>query len=153
MYCSRCGKSNDADAKFCTSCGGPLVQKTAQESQKTYTGKVESKPYGATRSGAAPSGTYKQENKRPAGDPEKSSVLGIIALICAFLFPIVGLVLGLIDYNTNDGYSKKIAKWAMIAAGVILVLRIVLSIVSAIMGAAISRMVVDYIINTMKMYM
>lgn len=124
MYCSKCGKLNKAGAKFCTYCGSPLVQKTAQvsQTQKTYTGNVENKPCGAAKE--AP----KQENKKPAGNPNKSSALGIMALVFAFLLPINGMILGYFDYRTKDGYSKKLAKWAMIVAGGMLILSRIISV-------------------------
>jgi len=130
MYCSKCGKLNDSDAKFCTGCGAPLAA-------KAYSGTVENKPSGSSTAYEKP----KQEYKKPAGDPDKSSTLGIIALIMAFLVPIVGLILGLVDYNAKDGYNKNIAKWAMIASGVIIVLRIILSIA---LSTFYSRLIMEF---------
>lgn len=139
MYCPNCGKQNVDDAKFCTGCGAALAPKTAAETQaqKSYFADQTKEP-------EAP------KAKSAVDHSDKSSTLGIVALIMAFLIPIVGLILGIIDYNAKDGYNKQMAKWAMIAAGIVFVVRI---IAQAILNAYFTNVFTNLFMDFFRFYM
>lgn len=78
----------------------------------------------------------------PAGSPttgeDPGRILGIVALVLAFLFSIAGLITGIIARKRSKeaGYSNGFAKWAIILSIVFMVLGAILAIVLVVGGAA-----------------
>ncbi len=99
MYCKNCGQQIDDNAYVCIHCG---VKTDADESSDRGGEKVAKKI-------------------------EKKNILGGLALIFAFLMPIVGIILGItsiIVACNGDGYLRKDGIIAIVISVVVIALRI-----------------------------
>ena len=74
--------------------------------------------------------------ENPADYPGKT--LGIVALVLAFLFPRLGLILVLVANNQSKaaGYANPFAKWAIILSIIFLVIGLIVGIIVAVTSAA-----------------
>lgn len=108
-YCIFCGEKIEEDSEFCPNCG-------AKQERITVT-----------------------NEEINASNNNDASNLSIIALIFAFVFPIVGLILGIIGMSkaknmSGKGYGLSLA--AVIIAGLDIVMTIVVLIIVIVFGGA-----------------
>ena len=117
MYCSNCGKEIEGGASFCPYCGSPAGNSTP----------VQNVNYDGTQQPPANQPYYDYQNQMNGfgydSAPPESSGTATGALVCAFLIPIVGLILGIIGtVKYSDAKLKRrciiaiiisIAVWAL----------------------------------------
>lgn len=76
---------------------------------------------------------YQPAPQAPAGAsaPVPGKTLGIVALILAFFFQLLGLILGIVALNQSkgSGYSNAPAKWAIWLSIIFMVLGVVIMII------------------------
>ena len=146
MNCTRCGKEIAAGQNFCAVCGAPVaIQQTQTQSYQNpaqhgyqQPGQTYQQPYQASYQ--APYQPYQQGYQAPYQQPVRQSspaslILGIVGIIFAWLFAlvghitsIIGIVLGIKEYRQNGKM-----------AGLILsIIGEVCSILSSAIGAAIA---------------
>ena len=72
----------------------------------------------------------------PAGTDYPGKTLGIVAVILAFVFTILGLILGIVAGNQSKaaGFKNTPAKVAVILSVIFLVVGLVVAIISAVTG-------------------
>ena len=100
MFCPNCGLELHPQAVICPRCG---YQPDAQRS------------------------FYQGNYGQPA---QEGSGFAIAALICAFLIPLVGLVLGIVGLSKyREGTYRKMCIWAIVLAPILWILNFVLSLV------------------------
>lgn len=133
MFCSNCGKQIDDNVVNCPFCSAetgvtpaqteePAAEQTAQQAQPQY-----EQTYGQQNYEQQPYQPYQTQSYQP---PRKSGSngLAIAGFICAFFFPLLGLIFSCIGLN----HSKKMGgdgKGLSIAGIVISVLAIVIIII------------------------
>lgn len=67
----------------------------------------------------------------PQYQPTESNGIAIAALICAFLIPLVGLILGIVGLNKYKGGTyRKMCIWAIVLAPIVWLVNFVFSIVA-----------------------
>ncbi len=82
-YCSKCGKEIMDEAVICVHCGCQVSEGTTQNNR--------------------------QQTVNPVVEPGESNGLAIGAIVCAFLIPILGLILGIVGmakYKTQSYKSQ-----------------------------------------------
>lgn len=93
IYCTRCGKQNPSDTSYCGSCGNLMESKQPSHLHRTH---IES---------------YATMQQISLG-----TKVGI-ALLC-FLFPMIGIIVGLVLINDSDPYKKYTGRiWLNIGIG------------------------------------
>ena len=97
MFCSNCGAQQDASARFCGSCGNAMTGASAPAATAQA----------APAAPAAPQGVYAAPSTGYAPAPAASGT-AVAALVLAFFFPVVGLILGYVAKNEirNSGGTK-----------------------------------------------
>ena len=137
MYCSKCGHPNDDNTTFCTNCGAPLTEETANEQVESAQPQAPQQPMPQTQPSASVPGK---------GLGIASMVLGIVSLVLfCFLYiaipcAIVGIILGIVSRNqakkagAPTGMSTAGIVCSAIALG-ILVIVLILTIIGVV-GAA-----------------
>lgn len=146
--CEKCGEMIKNEAKFCPSCGTvcedtkPAAAKataTKVTVTKVEAAKAQPAQGQAAQGQAAPKPQPKPVVKRKIEHPKAEvtscgySIMGIIALIASLSFSaIVGLVLGIIDYKSDNGCPKGMAIAAIVISGV----RILAVIIGMCFGAS-----------------
>jgi len=122
MFCSKCGKELEQDAKFCPACGTNLDQEAqANESQ-------------IHQHEAGPSGETSPKGATAA------LVCGIIGIVMSFIIPLVGLILSLVAISQGIK-ANKVSKTGIATAGYIMgiagiILSIIMWVLSAVMLAS-----------------
>ena len=89
MYCSQCGAKVTPNTKYCSNCGAPIEDRSQYNTFNSYDNGM----------------TYRQESNNGMQTPndEKAGLgFGIVALVCSFVFPIVGLIFGIISMKRKD---------------------------------------------------
>lgn len=97
-YCQHCGSQLDDNSSFCSNCGAKI---------ETF---VNPQQY---------------QNQNVDYNQNSNSELPIIALVLAFFFPFIGLIIGIYANNKAKeatGQSNPIARAAIIVSAVILIL-------------------------------
>ena len=88
MFCAKCGKEMDDNAKFCPSCGADTAAQPVSSGQPVTT----EQPTYQQASYSEPAYT---EQTQSSGSGVGAMVCGIISLVLCWV-PIVGLVLGIV---------------------------------------------------------
>lgn len=133
-FCVACGARLPVDAAFCLSCGARQTGSVPALEQRAAVGAVPIRTEAAETALPAVQSAPLHETEKP----QKNKV-AIAALICAFLAPLVGFILGIVGINkakTLKGEGKKMS----IAA-------IVIGIVSAIVSLAVAVLLTFLIID------
>lgn len=150
MYCSKCGRQVDDQAKFCPGCGAPMtaqsVNKAGNETaeQDDFFAKPEqagnhdefftnySAPApGYTAPGAAPANQWSAPNTWAPGNPpqqaasEEKNSLALAGFICAFFIPLLGWIFGGIGLSRAKRYGGNGKGFAIAAIVVATVMAIV----------------------------
>jgi hypothetical protein len=87
MFCTKCGKSNPADSRFCHSCGNELFGSAASEAGNTETGN-------APQASAAAPAANAQQATVPQPKAGKSKQIILIVAGCLAVLIIAGGILG-----------------------------------------------------------
>ena len=82
-YCKNCGVELSDDAVFCPNCG---------EKQTSDNSNIQSNP------------TTVSQSTNTVYVTSESSTLGVMAIVCGFLMPFLGLILGIVGLSS---YKKK----------------------------------------------
>lgn len=91
-YCPNCGAEAKDEAKFCEYCG----HKFENVNQNNY---INQAPNNNTN--VYNSNVYKND------EPYESTAVGVCAIIFAFLFPIIGLILSIVALTTKKSQTNK----------------------------------------------
>ena len=123
MYCRKCGKEINDDAYVCIYCGAKAHETPAN-----------------TGSAGAGYASYGSNNTQPPVTYKKTNGMAIAGFVCAFVFPLLGLIFSIIGMKQcqergDDGYG--LAKAGKIISIVFMVLSFVLGIIYGIEIAAI----------------
>jgi len=127
IFCLNCGQAIPKDAKFCTYCGatvrsqetvapgGQTATRMCLACGRSYPTEYSFCPYcGAYPAGgsqpSAPYQTYPTYQKQPLG------AIKYACWILAFLFPIVGIIWGIIWLVDKDEEKKEAGKIALVIA-------------------------------------
>lgn len=149
------------DARFCPNCGAPLASsqntfpgndafsQSGNSFDRQQSGRTSGQPFGQptgqSQGGYTPWGQQpyqgQQQYIRPEPVPQTSSGLAIGALICAFLFTILGLILGCMGLSR---YPKGNSSRTMCVVAIVIsslriafyVITLLLTIAGVIGGAA-----------------
>lgn len=108
--CEYCRSENNDGANFCEHCGAPL-----NAANNSYDQDVVDTVY--TQQSA------QQEEAKPV--KTGASPLSIVAFVLAFIIPVVGLVLGIIDVSQKDGREKGFSIAAICVSGVAIIILVV----------------------------
>ncbi len=127
MYCRKCGKEINDEAYVCIYCGAK-AHETPEE-----------KPANTGYAGAGYA-SYGSNNTQPPVTYKKTNGMAIAGFVCAFLFPLLGLIFSIIgmkqcEERGDDGYG--LAKAGKIISIVFMVLSFVLGIIYGVAIAAI----------------
>lgn len=111
VKCKKCKKEISSTAKFCTHCGEPYQKQYCVECGHAMS---------LNETACSKCGYVVNEQNfynKPIQEPSKGEKydLSIVALICSFIVPIVGLVIGLITLNANKGQKNEARTFSMIA--------------------------------------
>ena len=88
MYCSQCGAKVNPNTKYCGNCGAPIEKRDEYNTFNNYDNNM----------------TYSQNNGlEPAVEEKVGLGLAITSLVFAFIFPVVGLILGIIAIRKANG--------------------------------------------------
>ncbi len=114
MYCSKCGHPNDDNTTFCTNCGAPLTEGTAND---------QAQPAVQPQAPQQPMPQVQPSTSVPGkGLGIASMVLGIVSLVffcvlyLAIPCAIVGIILGIVSRNQA---KKAGAPTGMSTAGIV----------------------------------
>lgn len=118
-YCSKCGKQLNDDDAFCSGCGQPTG---ANIGQAPYQGQPVNQAYAGNNANSYNADS--SYNNQGSSIKEESMALAIVALICSFLLPGVGIILPIIGLFTYKKTEYRI--WCIVA--------IVINIIDIIIG-------------------
>lgn len=134
-YCAKCGKQLEDEACFCSSCGANL-----SDVEVTNNADVKNEQQTVASENNSQEGV-KQENKKSDALNEyvkmqqqaEEKKLSILAIVFAFVVPIVGIILGIVGLTKNNGsiYRSRFIL-AIVLAVVLQVLSLILSVVLSI---------------------
>ncbi len=103
MLCKNCGASLNENVKFCPECGTPrTVAAPASE--------ASSEPKAPMYTTSAPEYTYAQPayaQAVPYEDPSPILTWGIVGLICAFIFNVLGIIFSAIAISKAKHYADR----------------------------------------------
>ena len=128
MFCKKCGTEIPNNVAFCTRCGAPVenqAQSQQQSAQTTYNYQPPQQPQ------------YQQPQYQhaPATKPSYASlVLGIIGIIFAWIFALVGHVTSIIGIVLG---AKEYKATGNIAGLVLSIIGEICSIISSVLGVLI----------------
>lgn len=135
-YCAKCGKQLEDEACFCSSCGANL-----SDVEVTNNADVKNEQQTVASEKNSQEGV-KQENKKSDALNEyvkmqqqaEEKKLSILAIVFAFVAPIVGIILGIVGLTKNNGSSIYRSRFilAIVLAVVLQVLSLILSVVLSI---------------------
>ncbi|MFP3905295.1 MAG: DUF4190 domain-containing protein [Armatimonadota bacterium] len=164
MYCPYCGKELADDVSFCRYCGSKIPEiavkkgeeETAPEKEPAETPRVDGKGQIPPPSGTeaetelpppppppdredeqAPSPKYEEPAAAP--EPQGTSGLAIAALICAFLIPPLGLILGVVAVGQLDRDKQTRGRNLAIGAIVVSVFMVFIALLAAILFPVFAR--------------
>lgn len=135
MYCYKCGKQVDDDARFCIYCGcelnpadnaNPAADAGNQYGQANnqYGGQYQpNDPYAQNQNGA-----QQWTPPQPQTDPTDKRSPGFSVL--SFFFPIVGLILWIIWHEKSPLKARSCAKGAVIGFVLNIILSISMSVIN-----------------------
>lgn len=125
-YCGKCGAQNNDNANYCEQCGAMLrsiepenvndINNNVGESQDdvVFTETTQTETNQETQTGAQAETQSEVTFTETETKTGEISVLSIVAFIFAFLIPVVGLVLSIIDLCINDGRKKGLSIAALV---------------------------------------
>jgi hypothetical protein len=119
MFCAKCGKEMDDNAKFCPSCGADTSGETMSKQP------AQQVPY------SEPAATFEQPSEPSSGIGIGALICGIIGLVLCWV-PIVGLILSIVAVVLGGKGRKTLpdGKRGMALAGFILgIIGLVISII------------------------
>ena len=149
MVCNNCGFTNEADAKFCSSCGAALTAPVVEPAADTYVNQAEgyaapvqnptpvyNAPYQAPVQNAVPVQPVAQPGK---GFAIAGMVCGIVSLVLVCLFPLITGLLGIIfgSVAKTKGFKGGMAT-AGIACGAVGLGLWMLSVIIMALGFAVN---------------
>lgn len=120
MFCSKCGKEIDNSAVVCPNCGCPTGNSQPQQSAQAY---YQQQANSQTAYNAQPM------TPEQASATAESGGLARAAIICAILFPIVGIICGIVGIAKYKDPTYK--KQCIIAIPVAIVVWIISAIIFA----------------------
>lgn len=106
VKCSECGQEMSDRALSCPHCGNVNQFIYCPDCDKKISRKAKACPH---------CGCVISADSITTGDKGENYNLSIAALICAFLFPIVGLILGIMVLNSNKGKSNTAKTFGLVA--------------------------------------
>ena len=146
MFCYNCGHHLDDDDKFCPSCGARVKNSDSEEKV------VDSEDLGAKRESdrdyisdndiffgekiSSSDRKYDAKNNQAShfrqAKVKESNGMAVAGLICAFIVPILGLILSIIAYDNlkKAGEPTRIATIGIVVAVCSLVFSVVVNILS-----------------------
>ena len=149
MYCYLCGQKIDDSAETCPYCGAKVkkvepvestAQKPVQPAEKDEFFDPPPAPPAATQQTSV-------QTQQSASTPTQSNGFALGGFICAFFFPLIGLILSIIGLvRCSKGYDRK----GLAIAGIIIsAVSIIISIIyTAVIYPILMEMLED-ILNTM----
>lgn len=110
MFCSKCGKEISDKDKYCPYCGCEISQneKSGNESSDLQ---------------------QKEVTQTPVQEIRADRTVGVLSLVFAFIFPLVGLIIsiiGLVKYKDKE--NKSLCTAGLIISGIDIILYFVFSI-------------------------
>ena len=169
MICKKCGAPLEEGAKFCGSCGEPILTEPAEVIEKVLEEKPEEMPETVVeteKTAFEPTWAMPEENKAPAEPfsstpvPNLNTTLWIvlcvleIVLCCSAIPGIIGLIFAIIAAvrKKNGEYadaasSLKIAKVAFWIGVVLLVLSVVVTVLLTVLGVTSLYSLTEYLIT------
>ena len=110
--CKKCKKEISTTAKFCPNCGESNEKKFCRECGKEMSiTDTSCKSCGYIANEQA---FYNRPTQQASSKGEKYEI-GLVALVCSFLVPIAGLVLGIMAMNANKGLKNDARTMGLIA--------------------------------------
>lgn len=111
VKCKKCKKEISTTAKFCPNCGESNEKKFCRECGKEMA---------ITDTSCKSCGYIANEQTfynrpQPVSNKGEKYEIGLIALICSFLVPIAGLVLGIMAMNANKGLKNDARTMGLVA--------------------------------------
>lgn len=129
-YCTNCGKELEDNAQFCTACGTP-VPPSENAAPNQNSGVYYAAPDQGNNNGYPQNGYNNgyPNGYTPAPPVEDKASVGLI--IVSVLFPLVGIILAIVNWKKKPAAAKKY----LIAAIVAWVIAVILGVISGILGA------------------
>ncbi len=124
-FCPNCGAALQAGERFCSACGTPVQQAPANQYAQP-----QADPFAENQAAFNP---YPEANQAPAEKKKATTpiVLGILGIVFAWLFAIIGHVLSIIGIVTGVKAYKATKN---IAALVIPIIGEVCAVISSVIG-------------------
>jgi len=110
MFCSKCGKEISDKDKYCPYCG---CENSQNEKSRNESSDLQ----------------QKEVTQTPVQEIRADKTVGVLSLVFAFIFPLVGLIIsiiGLVKYKDKE--NKSLCTAGLIISGIDIILYFVISI-------------------------